>query len=342
MKTYIPYSLLAAVAATGMAMGAETAYTTPVGYVSIGDTTTGQPAVKATTDVAISIPIGRATEFAGAVASTTSTTITVSGTPAWTANQWAPAGGATPYLVTVKSGAQAGLIGLVTANTADTLTVTVQTGGTLTALAATDTITISKAWTLITAFPAGTFPNGTRVLGYTGTTSGQNIAPNLNYVYSAGNFLAGATNSNNVILYPGESFLIRAGANAVAGPIVLSGEVPIAPSRTFIDKLTAGVAQDSRISYYGAGEEVIGDSGLSALGLASGDRLLAFNNNASGQNKAPNETIVWNGTNWLQGATVVTTTYTLKAGRGYVFRRSASAPVGSLDWKDSQSYLSSL
>ncbi len=34
MKTYIPYSLLAAIAATGMAVGAETAYTTPVGYAS--------------------------------------------------------------------------------------------------------------------------------------------------------------------------------------------------------------------------------------------------------------------------------------------------------------------
>jgi hypothetical protein len=32
MKSYIPYSLLAAAAACGMAFGAETAYTTPVGY----------------------------------------------------------------------------------------------------------------------------------------------------------------------------------------------------------------------------------------------------------------------------------------------------------------------
>lgn len=35
MKTYIPYSLLAALAATGMAYGASTAYTTPVGYETI-------------------------------------------------------------------------------------------------------------------------------------------------------------------------------------------------------------------------------------------------------------------------------------------------------------------
>lgn len=35
MKTYIPYSLLAALAATGMAYGASTAYTTPVGYETL-------------------------------------------------------------------------------------------------------------------------------------------------------------------------------------------------------------------------------------------------------------------------------------------------------------------
>ncbi len=34
MKTYIPYSLILAAAASGMAFGAETAYTTPVGYVT--------------------------------------------------------------------------------------------------------------------------------------------------------------------------------------------------------------------------------------------------------------------------------------------------------------------
>ncbi|MES2438582.1 MAG: hypothetical protein V4584_05935 [Verrucomicrobiota bacterium] len=34
MKTYIPYSLILAAAATSMAFGAETAYTTPVGYIT--------------------------------------------------------------------------------------------------------------------------------------------------------------------------------------------------------------------------------------------------------------------------------------------------------------------
>ena len=34
MKTYLPYSLILAAAASGMAFGAETAYTTPVGYVT--------------------------------------------------------------------------------------------------------------------------------------------------------------------------------------------------------------------------------------------------------------------------------------------------------------------
>src|SRR5688572_17647825 len=53
MKTFIPYSLLAALAASGLALGAETAYTTPVGYVSQtclsnSDTLVGTPLRPAT------------------------------------------------------------------------------------------------------------------------------------------------------------------------------------------------------------------------------------------------------------------------------------------------------
>lgn len=346
MKTYT-YSLLLAAAATGMAFG-QTAYTTPVGYVALGDTTVGQPAVKANTDVAISLPLNRPTEYAGAVSATTSTTITLAGTPAFTANQWAP-GAATPYLVTIKSGTENGFIGLITSNTVDTLTVTAVTAGSLVApnVAAGDTVQISKAWTLSAFLPVGSVPNGTRLLVYNGTSSGVNLAPNTTYSYNSTttNWTVGPTISNNVILYPGESYVLRSPAALSIATLVVSGEVPIGNSRTFIDKITAGVGQDTRLSYFGAGEEIIGDSGLGAsLGLVSGDRLLAFNNSAAGLNKSPNETLTYTaGTNtWAIGPNNVTSTYTLKAGRGYVIRRAAAAPVGSLDWKDTQTYVPSL
>lgn len=343
MKTYT-YALLAAAAATGMALG-QTAYTTPVGYVALGDTTAGQPAVKANTDVAISIPVNRPTEYAGAVSATTSTTITLGGSPAWTANQWVP-GAASPYLVTIKSGTENGFVGLITSNTADTLTVTAVTGGSLVApnVAAGDKVQIHKAWTVNAFIPAASVPQGTRLLVYLGTSQGVNLAPNATYQTNAsGNWVNGPTNVNNNILYPGESYVLRSPAASQIATLTVSGEVPTANSRTYIDKLNASLGQDTRISYVGAGEEILGNSGLvAALGIVNGDRLLAFNNNAAGINKAPNETLQYNGTQWRNGPTDVTGTYTLKAGRGYVLRRVSTAPVGSLDWKDTPTYVPSL
>lgn len=339
MKPYT-YALLAAAAACGLASAAETAYTTPVGYVALGDTTVGQPAIKAFTDVAVSVPLHRPTEYAGQVASTTSTTVTLSGTPAWTSNQWAP-GASTPYLVTVNSGAENGFTGLITGNTADTLTITPVTGGSLTNVVATDKVKIYKAWTLITLFPPGTFTSGVRVFGFSGTTSGINLAADLNYLWNAttGNWTRGTTISNDVIFYPGESFFIRTIGTQVAS-LTLSGEVPTSNSRTFVDKFTAGVGQDTRVGYISPVDELIGSSGLSAV-LTSGDRLFGFNNNAAGINKAPVDNLLWNATtgNWTSGTTIVNGTYTLKPGMGYFVRRLANAPVGAGDWKDQPSYL---
>jgi uncharacterized protein (TIGR02597 family) len=338
MKNKLSYSLLLAAASCGVALGQTTAYTTPVGYVSLGDTTVGQPAIKAGTDAAVSIPIQRPTEYAGAVASTTASTITVSGTPAWAANLWAP-GAATPYLVSVTSGAQNGFIGLITSNTADTLTVTPVTGGNLTGVVATDQIKIHKAWTLISLFPSGTFTPGVRVLAYSGTTVGINLAPDLNYLWNGTNWTKSGVISNNDMLFSGESFIIRTITTAVTS-LQLSGEVPTANSRTFVDKLAVGVAQDTRLSYYSPVDENINTSGLSAV-ITPGDRLLGYDNSAAGVNKAPIENVLWTGSAWTISG-VAQPNFTLKGGRGYTVRRLANAAVGSADWKDQQAYIPSL
>jgi uncharacterized protein (TIGR02597 family) len=341
MKTILAHSLLAAaIAGCGLASAAETAYTTPVGYVSLGDTTPGQPAIKATTDVAISIPVIRPTEFAGTVASTTATTITVSGSPAWTTtNQWVP-NTDTPYLVSVCSGTENGFIGLITGNTADTLTVLPVTLGNLSNVLASDKVKIYKAWTLASLFPSGTFSPGVRLFGFSGTTAGANIAPDLNYLWNGTNWTKSSIVSNNTILYPGESFFIRTIGTAVPS-LIISGEVATSNSRTSIDKISANVAQDTRIAYISPVDEIIGTTGLSNS-LVPGDRLFGFDNSASGTNKAPTENVLWNGTNWTISSVSVTSTYALKAGRGYYVRRIATAPVGTIDWKDEPSYIPSL
>ena len=335
MKTYLPYSLILAAAASGMAFGAETAYTTPVGYVTLGDDTAGQPAIKASTDVAVSIPLIRSTDYAGAVSGTSNSTISLAGTPAWATNQWAP-GAATPYLVAVNSGAENGFVGLITANSADTLTVTPVTGGSLTNVVAADTVKIYKAWTLISLFPSGTFPAGVRVFAFSGVFAGTNLAADLNFLWNGTNWTKSGVVSNDTIFYPGESFFIRTLATQVA-TLTLTGEIPTANSRTYIDKVTAGVAQDTRVGYVSPVDELIGSSGLST-NLTPGDRLFSFNNSAAGTNKAATDNVLWNGTNWTLSGVTVSATYALKGGKGYFVRRLANAPVGSGDWVDKQSY----
>jgi uncharacterized protein (TIGR02597 family) len=340
MKTYT-YSLLLAAAASGMAFGAQTAYTIPVGYVALGDDTVGQPAIKATTDVAVSIPLVRSTEFAGGVSATTSNTITVSGTPAWTTgpSQWAPSA-STPYVVSVTSGAQSGFTGLITSNTVDTLTVTPVTAGSLAGVLAGDKVKIYKAWTLISLFPSGTFPAGVRVFGFSGIAPGINLPADLNFLWNGTSWTKSGSPANDTIFYPGESFFIRTITTQVAS-LTISGEVPTANSRTYIDKISAGVAQDSRLGYTGPVDELIGNSSLSAT-LTAGDRLLGFNNNAAGINKPATDNVLWNGTNWTIGGSPVSGSYALKGGKGYIVRRLASAPVGATDWKDQQTYIPSL
>ena len=71
MKTYLPYSLILAAAASGMAFGAETAYTTPVGYVS----TVMAPGAFTFGGITVQEPV----IAAGVLASSTSGSVTAAG-----------------------------------------------------------------------------------------------------------------------------------------------------------------------------------------------------------------------------------------------------------------------
>ena len=339
MKSIFAHAMLAALLASASAYGQTEAKTTPVGYVSLGNTSGGN-AVPANTDVAVSVPLANPTEFAGIVASVTSTTLTVSGSPGWSTNKWAP-NAATPYHVAIGDGSQKGLMGLVTGNTADTLTITLVNGASLASVPASSSVKIFKAWTLKTMFPA--LPVGTRVLAFSGNVAGENLASDLQYVFSGTAWLqtvGGSGNADNVILYPGESFLIRTGNNPIVS-LSIAGEIPTFSQRGDLVKLSSA-NQDNRISFFSPVDVVIGQSGL---GFTPGDRLLVFDNAATGQNKAASIILVWSGSDWIglagvsgsQGAV-----FKLKAGQGYVYRRASTAPVGTVDWIADQPYAGAL
>lgn len=342
MKPYT-YSILAALFACGMAHGAATAYTTPVGYVSLGDTTIGQPAIKANTDVAASVPLLNSAEYAGTISSVSGSVITLSGTPGLTASpaagSFAPTSGI-PYIIQIKSGARIGLVAMVTANTSNTITVAVQPGDNLTGVTNGDQISVRKATTVSNLFAGSPVPAGTQVLGFSGAVPGINLAADLIYEFDGTDWID--TNSfdiaNNVVLYPGESFVIRNQSASPINSIVVSGEVNATNFRTVLP--ASGVQQDIAFSYFTASGEVIGTSGLGGVST-SGDQILVTDNNAAGQNKAASLIIEFDGSAWIDTNSFddVSTTFKFQPGVGYFLRSGAA---GDRIYSDQPDYVPSL
>jgi uncharacterized protein (TIGR02597 family) len=334
MKPIISFALLGALFAVG---AANAAVTDPVGYVSLGDTTVGQPAVKANTEVRISIPLDKKTVFAGTVASVAGSVITISGTPGL--------GDLTtvPHVVKIGSGAGSGLTALVTASTASTVTVSVQPGDSLADVAAGTELSIQEAWTVASFLGGGTLPVGVQLFAFSGAAAGIVIAPDLIFEYDGAGWVDTNTfePADNVVLYPGEGYVLR---NPTATPIaslVLTGEVPVANHRVVVSNLAPGVGQDVPFGFVSPVDEIVGVSGL---GFSVGDQILAFSNQAAGVVKAPVTILEYDGTEWVDTDSFepVTATFPLQGGVSYVYRRAAGAPGGDIIWSNQQSYIPNL
>ncbi len=340
MKPIIPFALLGALFAVGAASAATT---DPVGYVSLGDTV-ALNAVPANSDSRISIPLLKATAFAGTVApaGVTGNVVTVTGA-AFTPSQYVG------HYLQVTSGPNEGQIALVTANDATTLTVQPQSDDSITGLAAGHSISLSPAWTLDTFL--GPQPVGTQLLAFSGAAGGINIAPDITYEYGTafGTFPTDRwfnatffTEAGTDILYPGEGFVLRTGATAIAD-IVVTGQVSTAKSRNII--LGGAGQQDTALSYISPVDEVVVNANIPA---ATDDQILLFDPTSTGQNKAPTTTYQYGtafGTfpsNVWYNATFFTalTTEALPAGQSFVYRTAAAA--ADVVWSDEQVYYSSL
>ena len=335
MKTYLPYSFILAAAASGMAFGAETAYTTPVGYVSLGDTTVGQPAVKAKTDAFVTMPLYRAAEYSGLVSAVAGNVITFGGTPGFTANQWVSA--TTPYEVHVEDGSVAGFTAAISPTSdATSVTIIMPPGESLAGLIAGNRVTIRKAWTLSTAFPS--LPSGSQVIVF-GSKVGINVLSDAIYETDGATWFDTDTfdSADAVILYPNEGFKLRSPSATPITSVVISGEVPVSKSRTVLQKYNATKGQDNLIGYMSPVDEIIGVSGL---GTTSGDQLIAWNASTAGYNKLSSTILEFDGVDWFDTDTfdTVTTTYLIKAGAAYRYRRALPAPVGPVIVSDKPTY----
>ena len=334
MKTTSLLSL--AMLASGLLSLQAQVSTDPVGFVSV--------TVPAASDAALGAPLGRAAEYQGVIQSITGSTITVAGTPGWATNQFVYAAGTQPktYFVRVDSDSKEGLILPITANGTNTVDVTFPAGEDLTGVltnAANGTgssISIAPYWTpstLITGVVAGT-----QILRYPTSTAGINLSSAATYLFNGTSWFQGATNVNDATFAIGEGFVLR-NNSASAQTISITGSVPMSGHRTRLYTLAPSTSQDQRIFYNSPVPEIIGNV-FPVSSLATGDRLLAFDNAASGKNKSSSVTLLWNGSAWFQGATNVTTTYQLQPGSSYIFRKNQTgASAASVSWADLQSYL---
>lgn len=350
MKSYIPYSLLLAAAASGLAYGA-TAYTTPVGYVSIN--------VPALSDTTITPPLERPTLLATA---STSISGNIVGASSLTAGAYT-----TPecYLQ-VTSGPIAGQRFPITAN--NTTTITVSSTTTLQSLgfASGNTFKVVPFWTLNTLFPSGAGVgttsdafNPTSFVFASSTGSGTNKSSANAYFYCTGDVdngvPAGWYDANNPSGAPlndlrldlSRMYSVRS-SSATAQTVTVSGQVPSAAP-----KIQVAVTTGYNDVYLGAPFPV--DTTLQASGLQSAiqaspdafnpiEVIFVYNDNGTGYNKAAAVGYFYcsgdidNGVpagwydsnNPAPGAEI--TGAVIKAGRCMVIRKAPYGSAGAVLW----------
>ena len=328
MKPKIIQSILAAaLLAPGALFAQTTATTTPVGYVSLGN----NGSVPADTDVTISIPLLKSAVYTGTVSSVTGSDVDISGTPNFASLT------SVPHVMVVENNTKSGVVGLITANDTNTLTVSLQAGQSLTGLTAGDKVSVRPAWTVLN-FLGNQLPVGTQLQAWSGTGQGIVLAPDLIFEWDGTNWVD--TNSfepaDNTVLFPGEGFFLRS-LSAISN-LVVSGEVPLAKHNiALVGNATPDIGQDNVISYFSPVGEIIGNSGA---GFTAGDQILYYNNAASGTVKAPN-VLEYDGTDWVDTDSFepVTTTFLLQPGQAYVYRRATAAPATFQAWIDQQTYV---
>jgi uncharacterized protein (TIGR02597 family) len=361
MKTYLSYSFILAAAACSLATG-QTAYTTPVGYVS-------QKCLPVS-DTIVGLPLRIATSAAGALSGNpnlaalpNSAILTVSGTPGFTVNAFS----GTCY-VKFTSGTSQGKFYTVTSNTASTITVNLN-GDNLGAVN-TDTFVVCKFWTLAELFvpsasttdPAttgnaivvttSTLSKKTEVLLPNITAAGINLASAGSYYILGGSWRKSGQPTNvsydNTQLWPDNLFTIRQPNLAVSTSYTISGEVDtgnfVVPLRT-----QSTVKQDNLV---GLPRPV--DTTLNALALggtsafvtttstlSKKDELMVYNNVIAAKNKAASASYYYFNAGWRKSGQPTNIDFggdIINAGAGFMIRK-AIVPNGATSfWNNTASY----
>ncbi|KAB2637827.1 MAG: TIGR02597 family protein [Verrucomicrobia bacterium] len=353
----LTYALILAAAASGLA-SAQTAYTTPVGYVT--------QTILQNSDTYVGLPLHQAVAYADAASAVTGSVVTITSATPLTASQFAGT-----YYLKFTSGTALGMWFPVTANTTTTITLNLN-GATLSA-AAPDTFEVIPFWTLKTLFDptvSTTDPTTTAnaIVASTSTLAGgrrtQLLVPDLvtagtnlsaASVYYAHSGLwkqpgQGNTDFGNTQLWPDTYFILRHPSTVTSNTAyTISGSVDMAAFNVNL-ATQAATAQDVAVALPRPVDVTLNQLNLggttafmnSTSTLAGGrrDQLLVFDNTVTAQNKSSAAIYYYHAGLWKQPGQGNTDfgTNTIKAGTGFIIRKYQSGTGATSLWNHTSPY----
>ena len=334
LKSLFGASVLVAVA-FGSTAHSQTVTTDPVGFVSV--------TVPANSDAILAVPLNRAAEFKGVISSISGSVITVTGTPGWAVNQFVYNGTTITktYAVQFASGVKEGMISKVTANTANTITVTLSAGDDFSGVvtgASGDQVDVMPYWTPSSLFTAAP-PSATELFGFDTSGLGVNRGAGELYGYSGTSWEDEVTGdpASDAPLQFGSSYIVR-NNSASALSLSMVGAVPMSTMRLRISTLANNRDQDVQLGYMSPVPESVISLGLPAV---AGDSIIGFDNAANGKNKGAATIWAYDGTQWVDDITgdPLTSTVKLQPGQGYIYRKLKTATPQAVVWSHTPSYL---
>lgn len=295
---------------------AQVVSTAPVGFVS--------KTVPSNSDATYAPAFQPAAAYVGAVGTLVDgDTISVAGTsPGWATDQFK----FTHYLL-IGSGDREGIFAEIVGNSANTIDVVFFVGNFGTQegdrVETGDEIKVVPYWTLGTLLPDGSVPNGTKVLLYNRTEGGVNKAASTIYTTFTGfGWYNGPTNGNSQVIYPDESFIIRAPVGESVN-LTQTGSVPMDKIRTLLISATPGQDMDIRVTSGVPVPTPLGEI-FNPGAAGNGDKVLVFDESASGQNKSAATIITYfHGFGWYNGPTNLSG-LEIQPGQGLLYRKAAA------------------
>ena len=329
----LPFFCFSALALATIPARGDSVVTDPVGF-----TTTS---ALSNSDTFLSSPFTRPASFVGAIVSAAGNTLTISGSPGWTSNQFVYTAGTQPnhYYALVGPGSvtnpKEGHIYTITANTASTLTLDT-TGDDLGGIPANAQVSVIPFWTPATIFPATdanvsftptasppAYKTLLRVPNY--SAAGTNLPYGAEYYFYNGAWqrVSPAGVGNDDPLQPDGYFVVRNSNGAPTLPVTNLGAVLLKKTSTPV-ATAPSPGQDNPLGIIRPVDVSLNASGLGSV-FGPGDQLLLFNNAVAAFDKAPSA-IYTHDTRWRLSGDSTSADHggdLIPQGTGFIARRVA-------------------